>query len=632
MLRSDGEPDDGASGVPTGEPRDTASATGHCGQRAPMASEHALPAVCARVSAQLPALHAETLAVAATQAALDHIAACGACAVRFEQGLADVYGLLRADPLPVPLPASPRDLELRATLYARLAAERRSGDRPEERSGRLGQRELRAAHTAGSLPPVPRQDDLVADRVEEDSMNDSADDNWESGIATATPAGSEHSTPAPASPAAPTHVPASRTERRRRVSRWLASVAAVLVVALLAGTLLTHGRGQRPQPLGSTTAHVTTPTTSPLGPSGGPCTPQRVTVALPDRATIFDLTMISPSEGWLVGAIFAADYQTPQAGLILHLRNCQWQPVSDPLPAAFLNSIAMVSPTEGWVTGYTHSGNNYLLHLTDGHWHQVTPPYHATDDSYFGGIKMRSPEEGWLVVNSKSSFEPPIWSLLLHYQHGTWSQVTVPVPTIWDFAPVGPDELWLVGNTSTQVRQDSTLAHYRAGQWTTTLAPGHVLLNTLRLLSPTDGYAVGWQPQSANAAPGPPPPAAVLQFDGAHWQPLQTGADVRAQTVVLFDHRDGWAFVQLQPPSPTSADPPPPPNTPIATAQHEVGGHWQNVPWPFTDVIAIGTVVRAAPGEYWASALTQQAPGVAADFHWELLHFVNGVWTAYGPQ
>src|SRR5262249_38900752 len=158
-------------------------------------------------------------------------------------------------------------------------------------------------------------------------------------------------------------------------------------------------------------------------------------------------------------------------------------------------------------------------------------------------------------------------SLLLHYQHGTWSRVTVPIPTVWDFAPVGPDELWIVGNSSTAIRQDSTLAHYRAGQWTTTPAPGHVLLSVLSLLSPTDGYAVGWQPQRTTAPGGtPPPPAAVLQYDGARWQPIQTGADVRAQTVVVFDHHDGWAFVQPQPPSSGN----PLPNVPIATAQHEV--------------------------------------------------------------
>jgi hypothetical protein len=596
MLRSDDETEHRANGVPDGETGGTASASG---QKAGPATDHALPPVCARVSAQLPALHAGTLDVAATQAALDHVAGCRECAARFERVLTDVYRLIRE------VPSTPRDLGLRATLYARIAADR------------SGHREQRTEHAEGETAPMTSRDDAVGDV----NTDDTADTE-------AATAGTNRSTPAPATMSQPP----VRTDSGRRLSRWLTSVAAVLVVALMAATLLTHLWGQRPLGRATATATATAPTVVPTGTSGGtqvaqvgPCTPKQTTVNLPDRATIFDLTMTSPTEGWLVGAIFNTDFKTTQAGMILHLSHCQWQPVSDPLPNAFLDSISMLSPTEGWVTGYTQSGDNYLLHFTHGHWQQVTAPYQATDGSYFGGIKMLSPDEGWLVVNSKSSFQPPIWSLLLHYQHGTWSQVTVPIPTVYDFAPIGPDELWIIGNSSTLNRQDSTLAHYRAGQWTTTPAPGHVLLYVLRLLSPTDGYAVGWQPQPTNSTRSSPPPAAVLQFDGTAWKPIQTGADVAAQSVVVFDHRDGWAFVQ--PPSSANL-----PNAVIGTAQHEVGGHWQTVPWPFSDVIAIGTVVRVSPGEYWASALHQAPPYSSGDFRWGLLHYVDGMWTAYSQR
>jgi hypothetical protein len=120
----------------------------------------------------------------------------------------------------------------------------------------------------------------------------------------------------------------------------------------------------------------------------------------------------------------------------------------------------------------------------------------------------------------------------------------------------------------------------------------------------------------------------VLQFDGTVWKPIQTGADVAAQTVVLLDHNDGWAFVQ---PPPNSANAKLP-NAPIATAQHEVGGHWQKVPWPFTDVINIGSVVRASQGDYWVAAFYPIPPESNGDFHWELLHYVQGTWTAYGHR
>jgi hypothetical protein len=195
--------------------------------------------------------------------------------------------------------------------------------------------------------------------------------------------------------------------------------------------------------------------------------PRPITVDLPERATIFELAMTSPTEGWLVGAVFAPDLRTPQSGLILRYHDHAWRPIDDPLPAAFLNGIAMVSPDEGWVTGHSQSksqskSQSYLLHYTEGYWRPVGVPFQPTGGQCYGGIRMLSADEGWIVVNPASSWKGQIESLLLHYRHGAWTPVTVPTPLVWDFAPVGPDELWLVGNASTREpdRRGSTLAHF----------------------------------------------------------------------------------------------------------------------------------------------------------------------------
>jgi CheY-like chemotaxis protein len=370
------------------------------------------------------------------------------------------------------------------------------------------------------------------------------------------------------------------------------------------------------QPLAPGPRPASTPTSTPTG-------------DLLERATIFDLAMTSPTDGWLVGAVFAPDSHTLQAGLIMRYHDGQWRPVDDPLPVAFLNSIAMVSPTDGWATGHDEFHfQSYLLRYTGDHWLPAAVPYASPGGSYFGGIKMRSPDEGWLVVDSKSSFDPPVWSLLLHYQHDTWTQVTVPIPTVWDFAPVGPDELWIVGNSSTRNRRDSTLAHYQAGQWTTTPAPDHVLLRTLHMPSAAAGYAVGVQPEPAGWKRNSEPPAVVLHYDGTTWSPIPTGADPEAQQIVLFDDTDAWAFVR----TPTAH----PMYDVVSAAQRTVGGigsqwQWQAVDWPFTDITHVGPMVRAAPGEYWAAAQHAVLPLRHANYHWGLLHFVDGTWREYPP-
>src|SRR5258708_11854500 len=189
-----------------------------------------------------------------------------------------------------------------------------------------------------------------------------------------------------------------------------------------------------------------------------------ITVDLPERATIFELAMTSPTEGWLVGAVFAPDHRTLQSGLIMRYHDHEWRPIDDPLPTAFLDGIAMVSPDDGWVTGYDQSkSQSYLLHYTGDHWQPVAVPFQPSGGQYYGGIRMLSADEGWIVVNPASSWKGQIESLLLHYRHGAWTPVTVPTPLVWDFAPVGPDDLSLVGNASTRGpdRRDSTLAPHR---------------------------------------------------------------------------------------------------------------------------------------------------------------------------
>lgn len=355
-----------------------------------------------------------------------------------------------------------------------------------------------------------------------------------------------------------------------------------------------------------------------------------ITVDLPERATIFELAMTSPTEGWLVGGVFAPDFQTLQSGLIMRYHDHAWRPVDDPLPTAFLDGIAMVSPHDGWMTGYNQSQtHSYLLRSSGDHWLPVAAPVQPTGGKYYGDIRMLSSDEGWIVVNSASGWRGQIESLLLHYRHGTWTSVAVPTPVVWDIAPVAPDDLWLVGNASTRgpERHDSTLAHWQRGRWTTQPAPDHALLHTLRMPSATAGYAVGWQPQYGWTG-GSRPPAVVLQFDGTAWHPIHTGADPAAQHLVLFDDTDAWAFVR-------TPGAPPRANLVVSAVQRTAGrmaSPWQAVGWPFTDIIHVGPMVREAPGEYWAAAEYVAPPERAEDFHWELLHFADGIWQEYPPR
>src|SRR5579884_1271850 len=86
------------------------------------------------------------------------------------------------------------------------------------------------------------------------------------------------------------------------------------------------------------------------------------------------------------------------------------------------------------------------------------PPERAT----IFELAMTAPDEGWIVVHPWSSWRGDERSTqLLHYRGGAWTLVDdVPVPLVYDLAPAGPDELWVVGNDTTRNRKDSVIAHY----------------------------------------------------------------------------------------------------------------------------------------------------------------------------
>ncbi|MEJ2600606.1 MAG: hypothetical protein P8Z00_19895, partial [Anaerolineales bacterium] len=88
---------------------------------------------------------------------------------------------------------------------------------------------------------------------------------------------------------------------------------------------------------------------------------------------IFSIKMVSPDEGWAVGA----------DGLIMHYINGSWQQVDSPTGNT-LWSLAMISANEGWAMG---SGGT-VLHYQDGSWQGVN--LHLPPDCNLGSVSMTS--------------------------------------------------------------------------------------------------------------------------------------------------------------------------------------------------------------------------------------------------
>lgn len=185
------------------------------------------------------------------------------------------------------------------------------------------------------------------------------------------------------------------------------------------------------------------------------------------------ITLVSPAEGWAVG----------DGGTILHLSGGQWTRVPSPTTADLM-AVTMVSSTEGWATGYnlinTAGGGMYnsdILHYTGGKWMLVTTVLNAR---YYG--VAATPNDNWLVGASAQGE-----ATILYGVRNIWTPAGGHINYVLTaITLVSPTEGWAVG-------YHGTIVHDVLGSWTVISAPTTADLFGITMLSPKEGWAVGDQ-------------------------------------------------------------------------------------------------------------------------------------------
>lgn len=418
----------------------------------------------------------------------------------------------------------------------------------------------------------------------------------------------------------PAHARADRPSRG-----WLSGAVAVVIVVLLASVFwalprLKSGAGNS----SATPAPVTRA-----------CPPGSAT-SLPTNGYINDIAMTSASEGWAVGGIVNSHGITSRA-LLLRFSDCHLVPYTLALPDVALESISMGSPTEGWAIGNNESTiMPVLLHYSAGVWKQVALPKQAPAEGRFNEVRMRSADEGWIIMNGVKDSHGLLRFGLLHDANGVWSAVACPLSGISDVAPVGPNDVWITGADKT-----GKFAHYHNGRWTVMAYPAGAGFNSLYVVSPTDIWASG-----INLAKTPDVFPLVAHYDGATWQmapqavPPSAGA---GEQILTLGDGTGWAFhttVTHHNTAPNFW-----PDTPLVTGiSRETGGEWQAIDWPYNDVARVSAFAPASDGDVWVVGAVGKdviwgvAPNGSGGYssgggfegHSVLLHYANGVWTRYG--
>lgn len=531
---------------------------------------------CAAFGPLLEAYYHHALEPDAARAVTEHVAGCIACSAALER-FAATDRLIADAPMPAPGP------ELRQRLAARIATARTH----------------RSDRSPGLVSSMPIERTAA---VQE--LNDK-DAHTQRGTGKGIPAR------------------AGKGVQRMRV--LLGTVAAALVVALLAGVLLARTPGRTNQIV--TGHHV-------FSSARGACAPGDIKVHLPANSEIGPLAMVSPNEGWAIGSIVNSTNFAPVQALMLHYAHCAWTPVSISYPNAELSSISMGSVNDGWAVGNVNGNTPLALHYTHGTWTRETLPGEIELDGHgiYSAVHMLSSTEGWIVINRAKDSHGLLTNGLLHFFNGHWSAVDAPLPVIEAVLPVATNEAWIAGSAS-NAQESPVLYHYQAGTWSKATLPSGVLIDQLRMVSPNDIWTSGRMlpPNSLIDQK-----EAVLHYDGTAWTRVRLGSAEQAQIVEALSADEGWAFTlkstQKQPCQPGA-------DYFIDKVQFGGGAIWQTVPWQFKDLSGISNLERVAPDEYWAigysskEKLTPTGNGGCSGVGYSvpvLLYFASGMWHQYG--
>lgn len=242
-------------------------------------------------------------------------------------------------------------------------------------------------------------------------------------------------------------------------------------------------------------------------------------VTTQQNLSFLQLQMLSDTDGWAIGFSDASPGSS-----IWRYNGHTWTPQA-PLSGLSLGrqykltaqALAMVSPTEGWVTGALIqqvqdgapataprvNGGAVILHYTAGHWNSST----RIPNGNLTTISMASAADGWAMGNTEGTRPatptPSVQQtpLLLHYTQGRWKQVANPVPnpTVCCLSTVtmcSASDGWAAGPESgIEPRPIATMLHYTGRQWQVVRVPlltqTRVTITRIAMTSPTEGWAVG---------------------------------------------------------------------------------------------------------------------------------------------
>lgn len=429
----------------------------------------------------------------------------------------------------------------------------------------------------------------------------------------------------------PLPTPPRPPHRSWRLATGAASLAAVLVISLLAGLIfVSHGRPQS----ASNTHATSTPAIAPGSQKG-----------------LMAIGMASATDGWAMGTQIPAGQtggSSDDLGYVLHYTGGQWVPVITQIHA-WIKAIKMFGPSDGWAIG------NRVYHYDGASWREVTLPVAAG----FNAIAAVSPTDIWIAGDGSYASPPDGNVTILHYDGRSWTRQATPrladFSSIASLAMVSPDEGWAVGSATLDGNKGwypptGVILHYVNGVWSMAKTLPAINLQTISMGSASNGWIggnlvtyskTGQLPQTES--PDETDTPKLWRFTSGQWVeasvprsnllPEDAPPEGQITSITMLSATEGWMFGSLDY-GIQSLDQSALLQPDVFHLEH---GRWVQVQTPTLQQrrsVYLSQIALLAPDEFWGVGTSLWQTGIPADTSFGytptvtplIAHYKGGVW------
>jgi hypothetical protein len=422
-------------------------------------------------------------------------------------------------------------------------------------------------------------------------------------------------------------IPPRPPRRSWRLATGAASLAAVVVISLLAGLIfVSHGRPQS----GSIRHATSTPAIAPGS-----------------QVSLSAVGMSSETDGWAMGQVMGSNGgSSDDPAYVLHYTNGRWTQVRNTPLKADINAIKMLSSTDGWAIG------NHVYHYDGVSWREVSLPV----STQFNAIAAVSPTDIWIAGDGTYPGAPDGNVTILHYDGTTWTRQATPrlsdYFSIASLSMVSPNEGWAVGSAMVDGSKGyypptGAILHYVNGTWRLAKTLPNMEPRTISMGSATDGWAGGdlvslsqTGKMGPNQSPVQSDTPTLWRYAGGQWietnVPPSTNiaSEGSVASITMSSATQGWMSVYRENGA-QSQDQPASIGPDLFYLEQ---GRWVQVHTPAVQqrrYVNILQIAFLSPHEFWGVGSANWWTGIPSDMGSGytptatplIVHYKDGVWT-----